>query len=290
VFLTDAYETARDFASDAIDVGGDVVHALPGGDELLGAARDFANTATGQTVLRAFSTMLYASVAWPLGPQLASVAFAVPGLFKGEQFENAWLQEVKWRAEKTAEILGPGIVDAFGSQLASTLKQMADEYGVTDYVNMGVREFAARYRIREDVAAFALAIWNKIELPRRDEFDPATGKQIGQWSPVPIEPCAALAERHARFGANDPRPDLVATLTSACSNTAAQRELAADEYRLLYGAREYAALGYEARERAALTRAEAPRSGDSEGRNYPGAIALAAVAAAALVAWRLRLL
>ena len=172
-------EDAWDFVSDRVDDLGAGVRALPGGSELLDAAQDFAKTPTGLVVMRAFSSMLYGSVAWAIGPQLAAVTFAVPGLFRGERFEEAWLTEFKWRVEKTAETLGPGVIDIFGAQLKDTLLRLADEVGAGALVDMGVQELAARFNIREDVAAFALSIWNRVQPPPRDAFDPVTGKRRG---------------------------------------------------------------------------------------------------------------
>lgn len=282
----DAYDVADDAVSTVVDTAGDAVRAVPGGAELLRAAGHFANTGVGLAVLRAMSTMFYASVAWPLGPQLASVMFAVPGLARGDDFTHAWLTEVKWRAEETAKVLGPGIVDAFGKQLTDALRKLAEEYGGEDLLELGVSELAARFHIREDVAAFALAIWNHVKLPSRDEFDPATGRQLGVWSSssTPASPCALLAERRRRFGVHDPRPDLVTKLVAACSASPDQIALAQSEYRALYGAREWEALGLGDRERAALTRATAPASSSSSGA--VGTVALVVALGVAVVAWR----
>lgn len=293
----DAWGLVSGAASDVWEGAGDAVRALPGGDALLDASRDFASTSIGITVLRAFSTTLYYSIAWPLGPQLASVAFAVPGLFRGDDFFQSWLSETKHRAETTAEILGPGIVDTFSAQLSDTLQKLANEYGVEELVDMGVTELANRFGIREDVAATALSLWNKVRLPSiKGEFDPVTGRQLGAWQAAPkmlrLSPCDAYADRRRRFGAKDPHPDLANQLRAACEASPEARALAAREYQLLYGAREWEALGYADRERAALARAGVSTTAAGEPASRPrtstaGDVALVALvgAAGAALVW-----
>ena len=267
MFLSDAWDFVSDTAEDVwdatgarvVDAGESVVRAIPGGNELIELTGDFANTAVGTVVLRAIATMYFGGIAWAVGPQLASVVWALPGIMKGDRFDEAWLTEFKYRVEKTAEILGPGIIDAFGSQLTDTLKKMFDEYGIGELVEEGVQEFAKRYNIREDVAAFALSLWNRIDLPPRDAFDPVTGRQIRQWQ-------------------------------ASAAATKAKEQQNAREYRALYGAREYEAL-YGARERAALdayasagVNASAPAEDSKTGYIALGVVAVAAIGVA--LAWR----
>ena len=175
-FGEDLWEGAKDVATSVVDRATDALGHVPGARELAEAAKDFANTPTGIAVLRAMSTTFYGTLAWPLGPQLASVAFALPGLFRGEPFEQAWFDEVKWRAEKTAEVLAPSAMDLFNAQLTDTLRKLGEDVGVGNLLNEGARELAARLNIREDVAAFARALWNRLELPRREDYDPASGR------------------------------------------------------------------------------------------------------------------
>lgn len=261
-FLVDAWDFVSDKVEDAwdatgahvVDAGESAIRAIPGGDELIEVTGDFANSAVGTAVLRAIATMYFGTIAWTIGPQLASVTFALPGIMKGDRFDEAWLTEFKYRVEKTAEILGPGIIDAFGSQLTDTLKRMFDEYGIGELVEEGVQELAKRYNIREDVAAFAMALWNRVQLPPRDAFDPITGRMLRSWEASP----AAVAAKAAQ---------------------------SSREYRALYGAREHELL-YGDRERAALAVAYAPAE---EKTSSTGTVALAVVAVAAIgiaLAWR----
>lgn len=261
-FFEDAWDVASGAVEDvwdatgahAVDAADSAIRALPGGSALIEAAGDAARSPLGMVVLRAYTTMLYGSVAWAIGPQLAAVTFAIPGLMRGERFDEAWLGEFKWRVEKTAETLGPGVVDAFGAQLTTTLRKMLSDFGAGALVEMGVQEFAKRYNIREDVAAFAMALWNRVQLPPREAFDPATGRMLRTWT---------------------------ASVAAATQN----REQASREYGALYASREHELL-FGARERAVI-RADAPREASS---SMVGTVAIAAVAIGAFVAWRRGLL
>lgn len=173
-FGSDIWDAAEDVVKKALAV----VEDVPGLNELREAAKDFANTAVGKTVLRAMATSFYGGLAWTLGPQLASVTFALPGLFRGEPFEKAWFDEVKWRTEKTAEILGADVGALIGRQISETLLKLGKDVGVGRLIDDGVQELARRYNIREDVAAMVKSLWNKIDLPRSARFDPVTGRAL----------------------------------------------------------------------------------------------------------------
>lgn len=149
---------AIDKGSEALDVAGDAIHALPLSSEMTGALqsfvngplRDVANSPAGMVVLRAMATTIYTPIAWQIGPQLASFVFALPGLARGEDFWHAWFDEVKWRAEKTAEVLGADavselpigyqdLVDKIQAQLPEDVfeqlstSEIAHELGVSDW-------------------------------------------------------------------------------------------------------------------------------------------------------------
>lgn len=115
------------FGGDLVDAVADVVTSafdrLPGSEALshavsdvwTGPLRDFAKTPLGVTVLTAVASAAYGPLAYALGgpyglanfgAQLATVTWALPGLARGENFYDAWIAEVKRRAEKTAEVVG----------------------------------------------------------------------------------------------------------------------------------------------------------------------------------------
>jgi hypothetical protein len=184
----DAWNTITKAAGGVVDVAGDVFDAIPGSgplkDLVNGPLRDFAKTPTGMTILRSIATAMYGPLAnslvyWgvPFGAQLATIAWSTPGLLRGERFDEAWMLEFRWRAEKTAEIVGPGILDTFGAQLQDALDQLASQFGVGDLVNFTAEQLAKHLGIRVDVAEYAIALWNRVTPPPRDMFDPRTGRR-----------------------------------------------------------------------------------------------------------------
>jgi hypothetical protein len=181
-----------DFAEDAwdatggkvVDLASNVFEALPVSgplkDLVNGPLRDFANTAVGKTVLRAVASSFFGPLSWHIGPQLASVAWALPGLFRGEPFEKAWFDEVKWRTEKTAEILAPGAFEGAGFE--DLFGKMWAEFLPGVDILESARELADRFGVREDLAAYAKALWNRVSpdalYALRDRFDIVTGREM----------------------------------------------------------------------------------------------------------------
>jgi hypothetical protein len=166
------------------DLAGGIVDNIPGLNDLVnGPLRDFANTAVGHTVLIAISGNFYGGLVPWVGPQLASVAFAVPGLMTGDDFFTAWLAGVKERTERTAQILGIDAAQIFSTQLSDVLQKMYSDFGVENTIQDSIQSLVDRYGIRQDVATFAKSLWNKIEIPppcidgacSGDMFDLATG-------------------------------------------------------------------------------------------------------------------
>lgn len=189
-FGEEIVDAVVDVATSVWDASVDVFEALPGGaqvskgltDLVNGPLRDFAKTTYGKIVLRAIATFWYGPLAWsPVGPQLATLVWTFPGLLRGERFDEAWLLEFKWRAETAAQLLGGDVILAqFGDELAKAVTALGNEVGIGNLATMTFGELAARLGIREDVAAFALDLWNRTGPPGREAFDVATGKR---WAP-----------------------------------------------------------------------------------------------------------
>jgi hypothetical protein len=176
------FDWIGDRVSDAGDVFSEVAAVVPFAPELGGALkdvingplRDFARTPYGLAVLRAMSTTIYGPLAWTIGPQVASLAFALPGLLRGEDFWRAWLTEVQWRAEKTAETLGPGAADV-ATQQAFEAAQKAAEMLPEELRSLALSELAARLNVSEWAAAMGRWMVAQIPLPP-EGFDPVTGR------------------------------------------------------------------------------------------------------------------
>lgn len=173
-------------ASDAGDAFTSVAAVVPFSREL-GAAlkdlingplRDFARSPYGLVVLRAMTTTIYGPLAWMIGPQVAALAFALPGIARGEDFWHAWLTELNWRAEKTAEALAPSVSAAITPKIqeaAQALSALLPEQ-VQSYA---LAELADRLHVDEWTVAMAEALLGMIPIPNRNDYDPITGGRRG---------------------------------------------------------------------------------------------------------------
>lgn len=199
-FVSDAWDAVTGVAGDVVDTFGSVAAKIPFAPELAGALKDVINgplkdvadTAVGQVILRAMATTVAGPIAILAGPQLASVAFAIPGVARGEDFWTAWFQEVKWRAEKTAEIAAPGVegaaADAMRPYLAD-LDTVADAFkDVAPSVeawarSLGVDEAVKRFAVQLGVTEWSVQkvmakIWGDwVPQIKPGDFDPITNKR-----------------------------------------------------------------------------------------------------------------
>lgn len=181
-FGEDAIDWVGDSLSDAGDVFSSVAGEIPFAPELAGALkdvingplRDFAQTPVGLAVFRAMSTTIYGPLAWTIGPQVASLAFALPGLLRGDDFMHAWLTELQWRAEKTVEIGAPGVGASLTPKIqaaAAQLSKMLPE----EVRGLALSELAKRLNVDAWTAAMGRWLVAQIPIPSRDSFDPLTG-------------------------------------------------------------------------------------------------------------------
>lgn len=158
-----------------------VSHVVQGAGELVA---DFAKSDAGRVVLRAMATSMTGGLAAIVGPQLATVAWAVPGLLRGEPFDEAWTSEFSYRVEKTAEHfggeLGTAAAGLLGEQLARATAALASRLGEPGQrlVDMAAPQLAAWLDIREDVAQLAIDLWNRVRPDRAylARHDPETGR------------------------------------------------------------------------------------------------------------------
>lgn len=156
----------------------DVVTSIPGIDFASEQLVDFAKTGVGKTVLKALASSLHGVMAPILGPQLATIAWAAPGLFRGETFSKAWFSEFSERVNQTAAILGAD----FAAQMVPGLAEAIDKISV---VGADAGEQAWQIAIRlaipsEEATAWAMrAAKERMDLYIDRIFDPATGKDLG---------------------------------------------------------------------------------------------------------------
>lgn len=196
----------------------DVFDAIPGSDWVKGVVngplRDFANSAVGKVVLRAMATSMTGGLAATLGPQLASTAWALPGLVRGESFDEAWWKEFSWRAEKTAQTLGSEAAGkAMGDMLKAASDKLMDEARkafptlpiedalrrFVDQTGLTPEALARQLGIRPDVAAAAL------NLVLREMRYPLGNYGIATGDPSLAMPAVAPPPIKS-FGTNQPRP------------------------------------------------------------------------------------
>ena len=212
---------AADWVSDRVDdVGdavsdvGDFVHDnIPGGEWVVDAVNagagwiaTFAKTGVGTIVMRAISSAMFPAFSATLGPQVASVAFAFPGIVKGDRFTEAYITEVAHRTSETARILGSDVAEQvitgpLKDTVAKLIKQLADKTGGKNLLGLNPAELmkatgltpaaaaymkelgltpesvAKQFGIRQDVAQMVLDVLNQTtsDLTR---FDVATGKPL----------------------------------------------------------------------------------------------------------------
>ncbi len=153
--------------------------SLPGFEQAGGLLQDFARTPYGRVALTALSTNLTGGLAPIVGPQLATVAFSLPGVLRGEKFDEAWVNEFAMRVQRTAAILGADFIDeVFMPQFTAAMQELAANFNLGDLATWTTQQLADRLHIREDVAAYALSLWNRTGPPNKDAYDPETGKYL----------------------------------------------------------------------------------------------------------------
>lgn len=217
------------------DVVSSVVDRIPGNEYLKDAAgvlsgpvkdfvngplKDFANTGVGETVMRAVSVSVsMATVAftpviagytlWWVGPTLAFLAWSIPGLARGDEFDQAMAKEFAYRVayvisifskeagDEVAKKLSPMLSEQLQKGTQAVLDQIKDQVKLPPYLSgpqinefllkqlradpnslkMTFQQLAAKLNIREDIAAFALAMMKHENVPDMNNFDPKTGKR-----------------------------------------------------------------------------------------------------------------
>lgn len=143
-----------------------------------GPVRDFARTAVGQTVLSIAASSLTGGLAPVLGPQLCTVAFALPGMAAGEPFAQAWTQEFCKRVEQTAAILGSEYAGKIAGEALAKLKTYSDKFNAD---GLDFHKLAKLAGVREDYAAIYLAGWiGDMRVYADHLFDERTGEELVQ--------------------------------------------------------------------------------------------------------------
>lgn len=125
-----------DFISDAFDDIGDAISSIPvvGGvlSDLGDDFKSFAGTTFGKAFLVVITTYVtgglqsgLTQLIGPIGAQVGTVAFALPGVSAGQTFGASWTSEFVSRTEQLVSIVGPGIAGQFVAQYG---QQLADQF------------------------------------------------------------------------------------------------------------------------------------------------------------------
>lgn len=195
--ITDAYNGI----SDAVDAAVAEINKIPGMQWATGLISDFANTDVGKAFFR-FVSPLAIPTLWAIpfvGPVVAGVSFALPGLARGQPFLTAYAAELRAAAAQVGQDIFksefPDAVDEaetiaryagkiagqFPDDVAKVVEGFAKSLGVPlpPDIDVLTSAFAKKIGVREDVARVALN--QVLGLPPLDDttisltYDPATG-------------------------------------------------------------------------------------------------------------------
>ena len=191
-FGSDLVDTVTGAAGSVVDSLESFASNIPGAPAIArlvtGPVRDFANTAVGRVVFSAIATSLTGGLAPILGPQLATVAWAFPGLARGQDFVTSWTQELASRAAQTAAILGaPALSDTLAKSLSETTQYLTEKgidvavYGLDDLTGRAMqsltKDVIAAGKSGTDLASATVLDYARgalVDLAR--QFNPVTGK------------------------------------------------------------------------------------------------------------------
>ena len=216
----------------------DVINAVPGGTWAQGAVSSVANvlgdaakTGVGKVLLTALASSLYVPLenagvpftngALSVGPQLASVVFALPGVTAGDPFLQAYTQDLGERVQGLiayfgGQAAGVAFSQAFTDQAQQLLnnpnfQRVLDQAGgklgpeVTDgtlrALGIDAASIAKQFNVRADAAAAAINGWLHRQIYQLAgvtgpdaQFD-VNGNPISPESPPLISVSIAVAPR-----------------------------------------------------------------------------------------------
>ena len=207
------------------------------GDEL----KQFANTPIGKIALVALASADYAAIAPFVGPQLAAITFATPGLAAGDDFAQAWTKGFIDRAQQLASDLGgqaaKSLTDQAQAYVTSALQPMWDGLEVTlqsdlvARINAGgldwLKSEAQRWNVTDEAVAWGTdaVTHGATSLEAQFSFDGSTGAVI-----VPPTPVAPVPRQTATITRSKSGAALVSRFASAgpaiATQTAAQASAA----------------------------------------------------------------
>jgi hypothetical protein len=187
---------------------GNILAAVPGESEVAkavtalvnGPLKDFANTAVGKVFLTALGTSLYMGLAAYQGAgaalvnALAPAAFATPGVARGDDFDQAWIDGFIDRVKRTGEILATMGTGEIASEAANYVPDVVTQATTAaNEVKAGLDGLVATYGpIAQSLGA------------------PATIDQIAQSLGISQWAAATAKSIYTGVGVCDPFPDCLA--------------------------------------------------------------------------------
>jgi hypothetical protein len=153
-----------------------------------GPMKDFANTAVGKFALMTIATAFQGPLAWQIGPQLASIVWAAPGMLAGQDFFTSYTQELANRLKQTANYFagqsGDAIVKLVGDQMAVATEWLKNNPTFRE----SAEKLAEKLGIRVDAAQYAKDLVAGVIKKGADalgtiydpnaKFDPTTGRRV----------------------------------------------------------------------------------------------------------------
>lgn len=138
----DVWDAVTSVADDIVDAA----HVIPGVDWAGDQMKDFAGSTVGKIALTAFTSGLYQAgegtlaAYTALAPQVASLAFAFPGLMAGDSFLKAYLSELTLRIKQTAETVSPEAGEALSSAIEPALKTILSNPSIQTLIAQGTSD------------------------------------------------------------------------------------------------------------------------------------------------------
>lgn len=117
-FIGDTVDTITAPIGDALKPVGKFLQGGPVGD--------FFNSAAGKVILTAVTSGAYGALAPTVGPQLAGVAFGLPGVVKGDDFAKGWMKEFVDRVGAVIQYLAPDVGNQIAGSISSALGPLGD--------------------------------------------------------------------------------------------------------------------------------------------------------------------
>lgn len=233
---------------------GDVLRVVPGGTWIQGAfdsgktwIGDMARTPWGFTALTLIAGQLEigiggaaagggaSPIVGAIGPQIASVAWGLPGVLKGDCFSSAYVAEFGHRLKQLADYFGGSA--GLGDSVAAEVTQLVNDSAFFDFLTEAKQQAAAlgvnvdtkailrkagadpnslakKFNVRADSAANASNLVLCEQIYDTSSFDPASGAAPASFDPTSASAPGAAGQTDTTASQIRPLPTLKGTPTA----------------------------------------------------------------------------